>query len=106
MSEMAIEKPEPFQGEHDAYGYNYHNAGLTGYTGLDYHTVAQLSISTAARSQIGTRGFYKAGLAELPGGDLIVSPTNTLEPGEEMPGPATRCEGRTNDLGVPSPIRC
>ena len=85
---MTTEKPEPFQWEHDAYNYNYENCGLTGYTGLDYQTVAQLSVMRAARSQIGTRGFYKAGLAQLPNGDLIVSPVNMREPQEEMPGPS------------------
>ena len=84
---MTTEKPEPFQWEHDAYNYNYENCGLTGYTGLDYQTVAQLSVMRAARSQIGTRGFYKAGLAQLPNGDLIVSPVNMLEPREKMTGP-------------------
>ena len=86
---MTIEKPEPFQWEHDAANTNYHDCGLTGYTGLDYQTVAQLSIMPAQRSQIGTRGFYKAGLAQLPNGDLIVSPVNMLEPKEKIQGPAT-----------------
>ncbi|MFH0965034.1 MAG: sialidase family protein [Planctomycetota bacterium] len=85
---MPVRKPAPFAWEHDAYKTNYHDCGLTGYTGLDYHTVARLSVMLAARSQIGTRGFYKAGLAELPNGDLIVSPVNMLEPKEKIQGPA------------------
>ena len=83
---MAIEKPKPFKWEHDAYNNNYEDCGLTGYTGLDYHTVARLSVMPAARSQIGTRGFFKAGLAELPNGDLIVNPFNMTDKMERIPG--------------------
>lgn len=65
---------KPFAWEHNPYGGDY--IGLTGYTGLDYHTIVQLSVMPAVRAQIGPRGLHKAGLAELPNGDLIAAPTN------------------------------
>ena len=86
---MVIEKPAAFKWEHDAYGTDYHDCGLTGYTGVDYQTVAQLQVMPAARSQIGTRGFYKAGLAELANGDLIASPVNMLDKSEREKIPGT-----------------
>jgi len=80
-------KPQPFQWEHDAYGNNY-TAGLTGYTGMDYHTVAQLSLMPAWRAQVGNRGFYKAGLCVLPDGSLLASPVDTLAPHIQSPFPS------------------
>ena len=56
-----IEKPtDPFEwapGDVD----KYYHAGLTGYTGLDYHSVAQLTKRPAMRAQMGGRGLYKRG---------------------------------------------
>jgi len=75
-----MDKPQPFQWEHDAYNNNYRDCGLTGYTGLDYHTIAQLSVKPAWRAQIGNRGLYKAGLAVMPDGALIASPVDMLAP--------------------------
>ncbi len=80
-------KPKPFQWEHDAYNNDY-IAGLTGYTGVDYHTVAQLSVMPAWRAQVGNRGFYKAGLCVLPDGSLLASPVDTLAPKVESPFPS------------------
>lgn len=76
-----MDKPDrPFPWEHDAYHTNYHDCGLTGYTGLDYHAVAQLSVLPAIRAQVGKRGFYKSGLAVMPDGTLIASPVDMLAP--------------------------
>ena len=83
-----MEKPGPFPWQHDAYNNNYEDCGLTGYTGLDYHTVAQLSVMPAWRAQIGRRGFYKAGLAVMPDDTLIASPVDMLAPKIEVPFPA------------------
>ena len=58
------ETPPPFAWEHDA--HHHYTAGLTGYTGLDYHSVAQLSLRPAWRAEVGQRGFYKAGMCLLP----------------------------------------
>ena len=81
-----VDKPaEPFAWEHQAYDYNYENCGLTGYTGLDYHTVAQLRVMPARRAQVGERGFYKAGLAVLGDGTLIASPVDMLSPRVQPP---------------------
>ena len=70
----------PFQWEHDAYNTNYHNCGLSGYTGLEYGAVAQLSRVPAVRAQIGKRGLYKSGLAVMTDGTLIASPVDMLAP--------------------------
>jgi hypothetical protein len=83
-----MEKPEPFQWEHDAYNNNYEECGLTGYTGLDYHTVAQLSVLPAWRAQIGKRGFYKGGLCVMPDDTLIASPVDMLAPKIKVQFPA------------------
>lgn len=81
MTQRQIEKPEePFRWEHDAYNNNYEDCGLTGYTGLDYHTVARLSVTPAVRAQVGQRGFYKAGLAVMDDGTLLASPVDFLAP--------------------------
>lgn len=82
------DRPEPFVWEHDAYHYSYENVGLTGYTGLDYHCVAQLSVMRAWRAQIGKRGFYKGALAVLPDGTLIAAPVDGLAPLVEVPYPS------------------
>lgn len=59
----------------------YHKCGLTGYTGLDPHTILQTSVLPASRIQIGPRGLYKGTLAVLPDGDLIVTPTDQRKEG-------------------------
>ena len=79
------DRPKPFAWEHDAYHTNYHDCGLTGYTGSDYHTVAQLAVMPALRAQIGQRGLYKAGLAVMPDGTLIASPVDMLAPTVRTP---------------------
>ena len=82
-----IDKPaEPFPWEPGDVGEHY-RVGLTGYTGVDYHTVSQYSVLPAHRSQVGRRGFYKAGLAELPNGDLISAPVDILHPSVRSPYP-------------------
>ena len=83
-----MERPKPFLWEHDAYNNNYQDCGLTGYTGLDYHTLAQLLVIPAWRAQIGKRGFYKSGLAVMPDDTLIASPVNWLEPKIKVPYPS------------------
>ena len=81
-----LDKPtDPFAWEHDAYNNNYQDCGLTGYTGLDYHTVAQLSVMPAWRAQVGQRGFYKAGMALMRDGTLIASPVDMLAPRQSPP---------------------
>ena len=81
-----IDKPDkPFPWEHEAYDNNYQDCGLTGYTGLDYHTVSQLSTMPAWRAQVGKRGFYKAGLAVMADGSLIASPVDMLSPRVKPP---------------------
>ena len=82
-----IEKPtEPFEWSPAGVG-EYYVAGLTGYTGLDYHSVAQLSKRPAVRSQMGGRGLYKASMAILPNGDIIASPVDMLHPSIASPYP-------------------
>ncbi|MDP6182848.1 MAG: hypothetical protein QF609_03440, partial [Gammaproteobacteria bacterium] len=80
-----IEKPtDPFEwapGDVD----KYYHAGLTGYTGLDYHSVAQLTKRPAMRAQMGGRGLYKAGMAVLPNGDILASPVDILAPSIRSP---------------------
>jgi hypothetical protein len=81
-----FDKPTtPYVWDHQAYDNNYENCGLTGYTGLDYHTVGQLSVMPAWRAQVGQRGFYKAGLAVLEDGTLIASPVDMLAPRQKPP---------------------
>ena len=83
-----VDKPkDAFQWQHDAYNNNYNGCGLTGYTGLDYHTIARLSVMPAWRAQVGNRGFYKAGLCVLPNGTLLASPVDDLAPRVESPFP-------------------
>jgi len=85
-SQIVFDKPtEAFAWDHKAYDNNYENCGLTGYTGLDYHTVAQVSVRPAWRAQVGQRGLYKAGLAVLADGTLIASPVDMLAPRERPP---------------------
>ena len=72
-------QPTDFRWDHDP--LVYHTCGLTGYTGLDPHTVMQMSILPASRTQIGPRGLYKGTLAVLPNGDLIATPADQLEQG-------------------------
>jgi len=87
-----MERPEPFKWEHDAYNNNYNDCGLTGYTGLDYHKVAQLSEIPAWRAQIGRRGFYKAGFAVMGDDTLIASPVNMIEPKVKTPFETGCCD--------------
>ena len=77
----------PFQWEHDAYNNNYENCGLSGYTGLEYGAVAQLSRVPAVRAQLGKRGLYKSGLAVMTDGTLIASPVDMLAPQVSSPFP-------------------
>lgn len=83
-----LKNPTPFPWEHDAYSHSYENVGLTGYTGLDYHAVAQLSVMPAWRAQIGKRGLYKGGLAVMPDGSLIACPVDGVAPLVEVPLPS------------------
>ena len=86
--DIMVDKPkDAFRWQHDAYNNNYNGCGLTGYTGLDYHTIAQLSVMPAWRSQVGNRGFYKAGLCVLPDGTLLASPVDMLAPKVQSPFP-------------------
>ena len=81
-------RPAPFVWDHDAFNTDYNRSGLTGYTGLDAHTVAQLSIMPAHRAQLGGRGMYKAGFAVRQDGVLIASPVNSESPVQPVPYPA------------------
>jgi hypothetical protein len=84
---MVTKPNEAFQWEHDAYNNNYNGCGLTGYTGLDYHTISQLSVMPAWRAQVGRRGFYKAGMCVLRDGSLLASPVDDLGSSIESPFP-------------------
>ncbi len=90
------ETPPPFAWEHDA--HHHYTAGLTGYTGLDYHSVAQLSLRPAWRAEVGQRGFYKAGMCLLPDGSLLASPVDVLAPMAESPFP-------THEKELCSPVK-
>lgn len=97
-----IDKPaDPFKWAPGDVGKFYH-AGLTGYTGLDYHVVAQLSKQPAVRSQMGGRGLYKGGMAVLPNGDILASPIDILAPSILSPFPAG---GRNQFFGQEPQLR-
>lgn len=83
--EAEVKKNNLFCWEHDAFNNNYMDMGTTGYTGWDPHTVTLNTIMPAWRAQVGTRGFYKAGLVVLPDGTLIASPVNMLAPKVRSP---------------------
>lgn len=72
-------RPSGFVWDHDPLAY--HQCGLTGYTGVNAHSVAQLSVLPATRTQIGRRGLYKGALAVLPNGDLVGAACDLLEKG-------------------------
>lgn len=54
------------------YDYGKYPAGITGYTGQDLQRVARVHWQPAQRVRVGGRGNYKAGLAQLPDGRLVL----------------------------------
>ena len=54
--------------------YSKYPAGLSGFTGVDPHRIYLMEEREAHRSRIGNRGLYKTALAQLPNGNLIVTP--------------------------------
>lgn len=74
--------PNEFTWDHDP--LVYHECGLTGYTGVDPHSVMQCSVLPAVRSHIGWRGLYKGGLAVLPTGDLVAAACDAIVKGFPM----------------------
>lgn len=71
-------RPPEFVWDHDPLAY--HGCGLTGYTGLNAHSILQLSVLPAVRTQIGWRGLGKSSLAVLPDGDLVAVAIGTGKP--------------------------
>ena len=55
------------------YDYEKYGAALTGFTGQDLQRIAFVRWEHAVRTRIGTRGNYKAGLAQMPDGELVAA---------------------------------
>lgn len=55
------------------YDYAKYPEGLTGYSGQDRQQIALLSRQSAVRTRVGECGHYKAGMAALPDGRLVVA---------------------------------
>jgi hypothetical protein len=55
------------------YDYGEYAECLTGYTGQDLQRIAVLSWQPAVRTRVGPRGDYKAGMARLPDGRLVIA---------------------------------
>ena len=55
------------------YDYSKYGEALTGYTGQDLQRVARIRWEHAIRTRVGPRGNYKAGMAQLPDGRLMLA---------------------------------
>jgi hypothetical protein len=55
------------------YDYSKYPSGITGYTGQDRQQIVFERRRPAIRTRVGPRGNYKAGLAELPNGKLVLA---------------------------------
>ena len=55
------------------YDYSKYPSALTGYTGQDRQQIVFERREHATRVRVGPRGNYKAGLAELPNGKLVLA---------------------------------
>lgn len=55
------------------YDYSKYPCGITGYTGQDRQQIVFERREHAIRVRVGPRGNYKAGLAELPNGKLVLA---------------------------------
>ncbi|MFN7992715.1 MAG: sialidase family protein [Bryobacteraceae bacterium] len=55
------------------YEYDKYTESLTGYAGQDRQRVARVEYKPAVRTRVGPRGNYKAGIARLPNGRLVVA---------------------------------
>ena len=55
------------------YDYGKYPSGITGYTGQDRQQIVFERRQHAIRVRVGTRGNYKAGIAQLPGGKLVLA---------------------------------
>jgi hypothetical protein len=62
----------------EAYDYTKYPAGLTGYTGFNFQQIGFWDLRPATRVQVGRRGLYKSGLAQLPNGDLLMAPYSDI----------------------------
>ena len=55
------------------YDYSKYPSAITGYTGQDRQQIVFERRQPAIRTRVGPRGNYKAGLAELPNGKLVLA---------------------------------
>ena len=55
------------------YDYKKYATSLTGYTGQDRQRIAFVHYRHAVRTRVGPRGNYKAGMAQLPNGKLVIA---------------------------------
>lgn len=60
---------------HDPPDYSKYPAGLAGFTGMNLNEIAIWTRRPAARSRIGRRGLYKTGLARMPDGTILATPS-------------------------------
>lgn len=61
------------------YDYGRYGEALTGYTGQDLQRIAFCHWQPAVRVRIGDRGNYKAGMAMMPNGDLVLATCRNVE---------------------------
>lgn len=61
------------------YEYGKYATALTGYTGQDRQRISLVQWQPAVRTRVGPRGNYKAGLAELPDGKLVLAACRSVE---------------------------
>jgi hypothetical protein len=57
----------------NGYEYGKYTEALTGYTGQDRQRIAVMDRRHAIRTRVGPRGNYKAGMAALPDGTLVLA---------------------------------
>jgi len=68
----------------DDFDYAKYPSAITGYTGQNRQRIAFLRYEKATRTRVGPRGNYKAGLARLADGKLVLAVCRN-EPGEKDP---------------------
>lgn len=64
----------------DGYDYGKYVESLTGYTGQDRQRIAFLDYQSAIRTRVGPRGNYKAGMAALADGTLVLATCRREKP--------------------------
>jgi hypothetical protein len=62
----------------NGYDYSKYTVAITGYNGQDLQRVGFVDWQHAVRTRVTARGTYKAGMAQLPNGRLVLA--DSLEP--------------------------